>query len=368
MQSEQHIRRLVRELELPEQATLVIQRPKYWTPAFCWRFFERCDDLIFDDPQAGLQAAEVAPELVSLVRKFSRDPGPRAALSLRALAVLGSAFRAVGDLELSAETYRDAYRLLKKELVPEIERANLFLRVSVLRNAQHRLAEALKLATAAVDIYRDSSDEVMLQYLGEALTNRGYCYFQAGEFAAAMKDWSEALSCTDPRRSPRIYQCAFHNLVCGLVARTIDSRSLSVIESYLRQARRCLSRRPRSVQKLRLIWLEGMIMIRFGSTRRGEAALVTARTGFIEMEAPFDLALVSIALGRYFFQSRQVQPLRDLATETQRLFGALCSDNKANQALVVWRDTILARTASIQAFAAAWRAVQERAGIVLEAA
>lgn len=45
MQSERHIKRLVRELELPEQADLVIQRRKYWTPRFASLYLAQCDEL-----------------------------------------------------------------------------------------------------------------------------------------------------------------------------------------------------------------------------------------------------------------------------------------------------------------------------------
>ena len=359
MQKMEHIRRLIRQLDLPMQADQVLQRPKYWTAAFCWLYFEKCDDLIFDDPQGGLEAAEAAPELVSLVDRFSRDPAPRAPLRLRALGVLGSAYRAVGELEEAEEIYEGAFRLIRRQPVPEEDVANLLLRVAVLHTTQCRLDRALKLADKSVEIYRRSSDEARKIHLGEALTNRGYCHFEANDHASAMKDWSEALSCTDPRRRPRVHHCASHNLACGLVATTIDSSSLAAVESYLRQARRSLSKRPRSLQKLRIVWLQGMIMIRFGSTRRGEAALVAARRGFVEMEAPFDMALVSITLGRYLRDSRQFSQLQTLASETRQLFAALCPDERAKRALAIWNEAISANSVSNRAFSAVWRTVEQ---------
>ncbi len=362
MQSEEHIKRLVRELDLPEQADLVILRSKYWTPTFCWRYFERCDDLIFDDAHAGLQAAEVAPELVELVCKFSRDTEPRASLRLRALCVLGSAYRATGDLEQAEQVYRRACFLIKRESVPEGDRANLLFRIGRLRSVQNRMEEALQLADESVGAYRRSSEEVRQRYLGEALVMRGTCHYEiAGQSAAAVKDWSEALSCTDPKTQPRVHYVASHNLVCTLVERTVDPRSLSIVESYMSQARKFLSKRPRSVQKLRLVWLQGMIMIRFGSTRRGEAALASARKGFIEMQAPFDMAMVSLELGRYLHRSRQFTKLRSLAVQTLQLFQAQCRDRRASQALAHWSQAVLAQTLSREVFDGAWHAVERRA-------
>ena len=360
MQSKQHIKRLIRELDLPSQADLVIQRPKYWSPAFCWHYFERCDDLVFHDPQAGLQAAEAAPELVALVLKFSREITDQASLRLRALAILGSAYRAVGDLAQSETVYRDAFHLLEEERVPPNDRANLLFRVGMLRRSQGHLDQALDLSSRAVKIYRQSRPEMRKKYLGEALTMRGLFHQLAGDSASAVKDWSEALSCTDPQIRPRVHHVASHNLACSLVERAVGPRSLARVEKYLNQARKFLAKRPRSLQKLRLIWLRGMIMIRFGSTRRGEAALQSARRGFIEMEAAFDMAMVSLELGRYFHQSRQLRELRTLAIETHRLFVARCPEGEASEALRFWKDAVVTRTVSVEVFAVAWQAMQQQ--------
>ena len=366
MQSKGHIRRLIRELDLPESADQVIQRSKYWTPEFCWLFFDRCDELIFDDPQAGLGAAEMAPELASLVAKFCRGSDSSATLSLRALGVLASAYRAVGELEQAEETYQEALALAGTERLPEVDLANLFFRIAVLRSFQDRLDEAHRFASQSVQIYRRSDLASRELHLGEALTIRGYVCFQSEDYASAMKDWSEALSCTDPKKRPRVYHSATHNLACGLVANTVDPRSLSAVERCLRQARKFLSKRPRSLPKLRLIWLEGVIMIRFGSTRRGEVALMTARRSFIEMEAPFDMALVSLALGKYLSQSKQFDEAKALASETQELFRVLCSDRQTHRALELWKEGVLARAFSVERFEAAWQIIQQRAFLASE--
>ncbi len=360
--SQEHIKRLIRELDLPDQADQVIQKAKYWTPAFCWLYFEKCDELIFDDGHAGLRAAKVGPELVELVSRFSRDPEPRAPLRLRAFGVLGSAFRAAGDLARADEIYQDGLRLVKAGQIPATEKANFLFRLAVLRSVQNRMEDALRLAGGSVRIYRESDEPIRQRHLGEALVIRGHLYGLVGDNAAAMKDWSEALSCTDPKKRPRIHHCASHNLAYALVEKgAVDSRSLSTVESHLTKARKFLSKRPRSKQKLRLVWLQGIIMMRFGSTRRGEAAFKTARRGFVEMKAAFELALVSLDLGRYLYRSGELEELRMLAVETQQIFSTLCADPQANQALIVWRDAVLARTVSTEAFANTWQAVQQRA-------
>ncbi|MEM7352472.1 MAG: tetratricopeptide repeat protein [Acidobacteriota bacterium] len=302
----------------------------------------------------------MAPELASLVAKFSREPEPLGSLWVRALAVLASGYRATGELDQAEATYSEAMQVARREGIPDAEWANLLFRVAVLRSAQNRLDESRHLAGKAVAIYRKATAEVRQRHLGEALTIRGYSHAMGGDWAPAMKDWSEALCCTDPKKRPRVYYCASLNLACGLVAKTIDSRSLSAIERCLRQARKFLSKRPRSTHKLRLIWLEGMIMIRFGSTRRGQAALEAARRGFIAIGAPFDLALVSLVLGRYLRQSHQVNELKALAVETQHQVRLICSDKQTNEALMIWKEAVLTRARASESFNAAWQVVQQR--------
>ncbi len=129
MSSQQHIRRLARELVLPDQADLVIQRPKYWNPGFCWLYFERCDALIADVPADGLIAAEVCPELVYLTHTVTREPQDR--LRLRALAVLGSGYRATDDLDQAEETYKAAFKLIKNsDSILQSDAANVLFRFS----------------------------------------------------------------------------------------------------------------------------------------------------------------------------------------------------------------------------------------------
>ncbi len=360
VQSEQHIRRLIRELELPDQADQVIQRPKYWTPAFCWLYFERCDELLFGDPQAGLQAAEFGPELAALVSRFDRQTRLHPRLRIRALSVLGSAQRAVNDLEQADVTYAEGLRLLAAEPFPASEKANLYLRVAVLRSVQHRGAEALAKIEESVRIYRQSSQRLRQQHLGEALTIRGFIYDFNGESNRAMKDWSEALSYIDPQLKPRVHYSATHNLAFGLARRATCSADLAEVEVYLDRARRFLSKRPRSLQKLRLIWLQGMIFIRFGSARRGEAAFRTAREGFLAIEASFEMALVSLDLGRYLHRSHRFAELRALAIETYQSFAESRADERAQKALKTWRDAVLAESVTAEAFAVAWRTIQQR--------
>ena len=79
------------------------------------------------------------------------------------------------------------------------------------------------------------------------------------------------------------------------------------------------------------------------------------------MDAAFEFALVSLDLGRYLYRNIELEDLKLLAVETQQLFRSMCADPQANQALIVWKDAVLARSVSIEAFAKTWQSVQQRA-------
>ena len=357
MPSDEHVRRLARELVLPDQADLVIQRPKYWTPAFCWLYFRRCDALIAELPEDGLAAAEVCPELVYLTQTTTGQSQDR--LQLRALAVLGSGYRATDDLDQADRIYEKAFRLLGKQpSVPQTDLANLLIRLAVLRSCQDRYDRGVRLSSKSVRIYREAPDHVRRRHLGEALTVRGYIHHMNGQLALAMKDWGEAVACTDVRLTPRIFFAVVHNLALGLIQGVVPARDLSFIEKYLTQASRFFSRKPLSVPKLKTLWLRAMIMMRFGSTRRGEATYRRIIGGFLKLGNIVDLALVSVTLGRHLQRERRFEELKELAIETNDACERLCKQEAVKRAVLIWKEAVVSKTVSAEVFAATWRVLE----------
>lgn len=358
MPSDEHIRRLVRELVLPDEADLVIQKPKYWSPAFCWLYFRRCDDLIVEVPADGLIAAEVGPELVYLTQTFTRQPQDR--LGLRALAVLGSAYRVTDDLDQAERTFEKAFKLLNaNSSLPHSDRANLLFRLAVLRSLQNRYDTAIALASRSVGIYRETPDHIRHRHLGEALTVRGYIHHMNGHLELAMKDWGKAVPHIDVKLSPRVFYAAVHNLALGMTESAIPPRDLSTIEKYVTQATRYFSRKPLSVPKMKVLWVRGMIQMRFGSTRRGEATYRKVMRGFLKLGNIVDLALVGIALAKHLHGERRFDELKTLATETNDVCERLCKNQDVTRAVFIWKETVAANTVSAEVFATTRRILEQ---------
>ncbi len=357
MPSDEHTRRLARELVLPDQADLVIQKPKYWTPAFCWLYFELVDQLISEVPSHGLVAAEVCPELVYLTQTVTRQPQDR--LRLRALAVLGSGHRATDDLDQAEETYKTAFELIREsESILRSDAANVLFRFSYVLCFRRRYEPAIEIASQSIAIYREAPDDLRRRHLGEALVARGHVHYMNGQLALAMKDFGEAVPCTDVKQTPRVFYAVVHNLAWGMTESVIPPRDLSTIEKYLTQASRYFSSKPLSVPKLKVLWLRGLIMMRFGSTRRGEATFRKAIDGFLKLGSIVEMALVSVTLGKHLHQERRFEELKTLAIETNDVCESLCRLDDIKRAVFIWKESILAKTVSKEVFARTWQILE----------
>ena len=357
MPSQEHMKRLARELVLPDEADLVIQNSKYWTPGFCWLYFDLCDELIAEVPEDGLVAAEVGPELVYLTQTVTREPQDR--LRLRALAVLGSGHRATNDLDQSEEVYKGAFELIRTSgAILQSDAANVLFRFSYVLAFRRRYEPAIELASQSIGIYREAPDDVRGRFLGEALTARGNVRYMAGDLTRAMQDWGEALPCINVRQIPRVFYAVIHNLASGMTQSVVPPRDLSVIERYLTQASRYFSSRPLSVPKLKVLWVRAMVMMRFGSTRRGEATYRRVIAGFLKLGEIVDVALASVSLGRQLHREERWRELRELAIETCEACERLCRYDDITRAVFIWRETVVARTVSAEVFATTWQVLE----------
>lgn len=357
MPTAEHVKRLVRELELPDQADLVVQQPKYWTPEFCWLYFERCDALISEVPTHGLAAADVCPELVYLTKTVTRQPQDR--LRLRALAILGSALRATDESDQAENTYRQAFELIREsDTILQSDAANVLFRYSYVLCFRNRYEAAVKAASQSIRIYREASSETRRRHLGEALTARGFVHHMHGHLELAMKDWGEALPSTDVKLTPRVFFAVVHNLALGMTESVVPPYDLATIEEYVAQASRFFSGKPLSVPKLKVLWLRGLIMMRFGSTRRGEALYRKVIAGFLKLGNIVEMALVSVTLAKHLHAEHRSEELEELAIETARVCERLCQNQEIARAVFIWKEAVVAQTVSEKVFTTTWRMLE----------
>ncbi len=342
--TQKHARRLLSELEphLPDGAERVLESRSYWDPGFFDLFLEYTEELIFREPQAGLEVARVTARLVHTLPEGQTAKSRRQhrARIVRAYAVEGSAYRVTGRPDSAEERFRAAARLCRGIGGPRSARAELCWRRAELRADQKRYDDALRLTAESVKLYQAAGD---LEGVGVALAIRGLVYALDRCFVEAVSTFSEALGTY--KLPPRAEYSVTHNLGCALSE--ADNPDLTMAENHLHRAKQMLGPR-RSVQKSKLHWIEGMIFLRRGSAfvERGEQRLRKALAGFLKFQVPYEIALVSLDLSALLrFQKRWAE-LEELAADTHRRFRELREDGEALAALNLWLDAVRSRSLS----------------------
>ncbi len=330
-----HARRLLRELEprLPEAARDVLERECYHDPGFCDRFLTYTEDLIFREPAAGLEVARVTPRLTWIILV---DEGPKArqdnlARLIRALGLVGTGHRFVGQIDEAEKRYRAALRICDRERTSPQCRAELYLRWATLRIRQKRFEDAARLIDEALAIFKAEGSE---KWTGTALAARGAVLASTGRHAEAAAILSAVLG--RHRLTARVQFSATCNLAYAILGLE-DPEALDEVLAHLKTARRLAGPRQ-SVQKSRLYWTEATALIRRGKTDNGERRYRKALAGFRKFGAVYEAALVALDLSRLLRFAGRWMELEELAAETFAQFQALSEDVEALAALRLWLD------------------------------
>ncbi len=358
--------------ELPDDPQQLLPAPgrrrNYADPTFLGLFFDWLDERIYHDPQAGLRWARVAPDLARATPAEKRPKGRQAQRDnlVKAHVILGGAYRATGQYAAAAEQYRTALRIAAAEAISPAVGAFLNQRLAVLRACQGRPESALKLLAEALKVHPEPGLEH-----SDTLIRRGYVLYDLERFTEAIECFGEALQGLDPEESAataRTHQCAVHNLAATLpkCRQAPPWRALG----HVREAKRLLGGQRRSMPRHRLQWVEGLVLRRlhdrgarpgYSLTERAEKAFLRAREGFIELRAPWEIALVGLDLAELYRSLGRWDDLFAVAFDTLQRFRRLSGNTQAVAALSLCVDAARARSGAAAAIAAAQEIVAARA-------
>ena len=362
-QSEEWARRLLRELKNPRELLL---RRRYRTPVFLRFFLDRVEELCFRDPRAGLNLARFAPQLALLIPKIGGRREHRESL-VRAHSVLAGAYRATGRHTAAEAEYERAARVVDSEALSPVARADLNNRRAVLQVRKGRFSEALDLVDAAAATYRTAKDR---RRLAEAHGMRGFVLNQARRFAEAIPWHGEALNLAlslkrtagDPAEVAalaRVVESARANMAHAVMQSpnpAIAGRALD----YIPAAHRELRGQRNSLTRHLLQWTEGRFYMKLCLHRRAEVQFKVARRGFVRLEAPWEIAFVSLDLAVIHRLCNEWEPLEALAENTCGLFCEFCGDFEAIAALSLWVEAVENRKGAAAAIDAARKVLEAR--------
>ncbi len=338
--TEHYAKSLLRELE--GRTELILEQPKHWDLTFLRVYLDHCDKVLFDDPRTGLELAEMAPRLASLIPernphewRFTRAAELRLhrELTARSHGTLGGAYRAGGRFKKAEQAYSAAFRVCDSGAVSSLIRANLCKRFAKLRSAQKRYSEAMDLVDFTIEVYEDRDQD----YFADALLTKGYILGESHRGSEAIPYFGRVLSLTRPTRgssrfSKRVFDCAAQNLASAS-SEGCHSQDLRKGLYYVKLVKKSYARKPRSINKHRLEWIEGRILARLGSTRVAERRFLRAFKQFSMLGAPIEAGLVSLDLGLIYQQHGEWDKLEELAAETFERFHQLSSNQEAFAAL-----------------------------------
>ncbi len=353
---------------MPSNPEELLRRRRYWDLTFLRLFLEHVEGLIIRDPRAGLKFARVAPRLALLVPEGDQPNERRQhrEAQVKAHAVFAAALRTIGRPDMADSEYELALKIADSAAISPSARAHLNHRLAVLRACQKRFVEALALVDEAVEIFRRERDSLGL---AEALAKRGYVLNEAERFTEAIPHHGEALRLAGealrlagrrqrPAAAVRVHRAARVNLAHALTQSSADNASKAI--DHIRAAFRELHGLRRCRERHHCQWIEGKAWLRFGFRRRAEQAFKVARRGFVRLDTPWEIALVSLDLAALYRSRSAWKSLEDLAADTFGRFRELCGDFEAIAALSLWVDATQARRGVKAAIGAARETIEAR--------
>lgn len=349
--SDRWIQQLISDLPDDPQKLLIPGRPgrrrNYADPGFLKVYYEWLGKLIFEDPQAGLAWARVAPHL-ALMTPVGREPEERQVhreCVVMAYALLGGAYRAVGRPDDADEPYRVALKMADSEPISPAVRVDLLRRLAYLRIFQGRSGEALGLL--------ELNEIEGLERL-KTLLCRGHALARLHRFPEAICHFGEVLEEINPNESAsaeRTHRMAAQNMAYALQEGDMGSDACWLALAQVGKAKKLTPHRP-SLQLYQLQWIEGLTWCKlwaygtptgFSLAHEAEQALKRALHGFLHLRVPWEIALAGLDLAQLYRDLGRWDELLELSLETLQRFQILSGDTQTVAALGLIVDAVRAQ-------------------------
>jgi tetratricopeptide (TPR) repeat protein len=262
-------------------------------------------------------------------------------LRARAWAYIGNAHRVKFELREADEAFDRALIHLRRGTREPWERAVwLSLKASLLR-AQRQLDASMRLLNRALVLFLAVGDR---HWAGVTLISMDNAFQRAGKPERGIPLLRKAIDLIDAVQEPRILLVAQHNLLDDL----IETGQHMEAQRLLIQARPLYRRFDEPWIRNRRRWVEGKIARGLGQPEEAEELLLTARTGFLEQSAAYEIALVSLELAGLYEEQGRTAELKWLAEEMVPIFSSRQIHREALAALALWCQAVQTETAGAE--------------------
>lgn len=277
----------------PENCGKVLARPVYWTREFLDLYLDLCDEAGLHRPADGYLLAQQAPMLASRVRVGEvegefRNEADKLSARVTALAVFASCCRSCGRLQEAELNIKWAQDLAVDARLTPKAGCELVRRHAALKWVQKsEEAEAwIRHAVALADRLGDQPN------LADALVLYGL--YLADADRGGVEHISRSLAVAD-LKTPRGRR-TFDGAVFNLAFTIRRSGNLAEATHWLSRTKKRLARRPSTLDKLRVLWMEALFSAELGSTRYGIRLLEKTRAKLFELPSLGDYIVCSVDL------------------------------------------------------------------------
>lgn len=334
------------------QKLLVANSPRFQSYGLVEALVEAAFRGGFHDP---IQAIDQADLAVTIADGISAETyGERIVndLQARAWGTLGNAQRIASRLLDAENSLRRGFDLAGRGTGDPTERARLLSFLASLRSDQLRFDEALTLHQEMTMIYETLGDRHML---GRTTEQMAFVLRRKGDFQKAIKYSERALADLDPERDLRAVMVARQGLANALfeVGRFEEASTQCV------GLRREWTELGNELDAIRCNWTLGKILHRQGQLRQAEARFSNIRDRFVELEIPYDAALVSLDLAETLFDQGRTAAMSRRLAEAIPMFRDLGIHREAIAALAFLKQAAELEQVSARLIRATARFVEE---------
>ncbi len=304
-----------------------------------------------EEPRRGVQVADLALKTLDVLDSTSLKAQDLSNLKAQGWAWLASARCLANDHRGAEQAFDTAERFLQLGDRDPIIQGDIALFKASLRRDQRRFIEAWELLEQASEFYRrQNRSDLMATVLIAKATVR----YEEGDPASSIPFLEEAQGLIDERTDGFIKLSLFHNLVTAYAETGRYSQALELLS----QTRELSAKYGRGYHRIRLRWLEGVILRGRGQFEQAEAALVEARESFTRINDTVTAALVCLDIAQLYYRQNRFGDLEDLAASMVPLFSALQHHREAYVSLQLFHRAVQERKLNSMVLDKARKALQ----------
>lgn len=293
-----------------------------------------------DDPGRAEEMAELALAVVYRLPRRIHGPGLLNDLKAEAWTCIANCRRIRAQIPRVGEAFEIAESFRAAGTGDPAQEADLLAHRSSFLRDQRRFEEAARSLDRVARLHHatgDSHDE------GRALHDEARLVWEMGDEEAAVALVERAAGLVRPDRDPRLAFAVKHDLARF---RCLAGR-LEEAAALLPELRRLALELGDRLERLRLLWTEGLILARQDRIQLAEAVLRRAIAGFARSGAGYDAALAALDLALVLVADGRSAEVRDLAPDLVPLFASREIHREGLAALAVFQNAMEGETATV---------------------